>query len=135
MTTKLAEANFQKKLIEDLRLDGWHVLKLQSGMGYTVLDLHISHPECGPAWVELKTVTSPKAKIGLTPLQRKAMRDLNTHGAVAICLVGIAVGRETQMYITNEKDEYVYDLLSTRPHGGKFGLHYLKHRILDRRPA
>lgn len=105
MSKKLQERNFQKRLTTDLRETGWHVTKLQSGMGYTVLDLFATSLRFGPMWVELKTLPTKGTKIGLTELQRKEMRDLQNHGCVAVCLTCIKINNVEELYLTTNYEE------------------------------
>lgn len=104
MTKKLAEANFQTRMIKDLRAGGWKVYKLQSGMGYTILDVFATHPYWGPVWIECKTIPNIRTKIDLTPLQRKEIKELNAANCLAVVAIGVNVGRDQEMYITPKEE-------------------------------
>lgn len=130
MTKKLAEASFQTRLTTDLRNAGWKVDKLQSGMGYTILDLFVGSWEWGNAWIELKTINTPKVKIPLTELQRKEMRDHLAVGTVAVCLTAIKNGRDEDLYITYDpKETHVTEPIFTRKHGKQWSASIIGHAI------
>lgn len=92
-------------MIKDLRAGGWKVYKLQSGMGYTILDVFATHPYWGPVWIECKTVGTVNQQIELTALQRKEMRELNASNCLAVCAIGMNDGRDQLMFLTPNHEE------------------------------
>ena len=128
--TKIKEANFQKKLVRDLKDAGHRVKKMQSGMGYTVLDLYVRHKEHGAQWWELKTIPTLATKIGLTELQRNEIKDEISAGGVASCVVCCKIDSVEHIYVvphhaTHIKVEY---LVQRRKIGEKYDINTIALR-------
>jgi len=94
----------------DLKSEGFRVKKSPSGMGFTFVDLYVTHMDYGACWLELKTLTSVKQKVPLTTLQRKDLLAELKHGGNAACLVGVRTdqnNRVENLYMLDLGEEYV----------------------------
>lgn len=108
MGAKLKEANFQKRLIENAKEQGHRIKKMQSGMGYVVLDIYIRHLNYGAQWWELKTIGSLGEKVKLTRLQRNEIRDEILAGGFAGCVVCIKHQNKVEsIYVLGMEDTHV----------------------------
>lgn len=107
MGPKLKEANFQKRLIDNAKSQGHRIKKMQSGMGYVVLDVYIRHKQYGAQWWELKTLRSLGEKVKLTKLQRNEIRDETLAGGFAGCVVCIKHKEVESIYVLGMEDTHV----------------------------
>ena len=103
----MRESNFQSKLVDEIKKQGHRVKKMQSGMGYVVLDLYVRHSELGAQWWELKTLPSLGRKIGLTQLQRNEIRDEVLAGGSAACVVCVKTNNTESIYVMGMEDSHV----------------------------
>lgn len=104
---KIKESNFQDRIINSLKEKGHRVKKLQSGMGYTLLDLYVRHRKFGAQFWELKTVKTFGSSVNLTPLQRKEMRDEIRAGGSAACVVCVKNGPVESIYVIGPEETHV----------------------------
>lgn len=131
MSQKLKEATFQKRLIDNLKKNNIRVKKLQSGMGYTVLDMYVVGGGYHPQFWEIKTIASPKSKIGLTTLQRRDILDEIKHGGAAGTVTCFKQGTSEFIYVSM-LDEYVQpdQFLQERRIGEEIHVDRIQNRIL-----
>lgn len=133
MAKKFKEKNFQSKLIHDLKAGGCRVKKMQSGMGYTVVDIYFRHPERGAFWCELKTLDSVNQKVPLTELQRADLIDEIRHGGHAACLVAVKANNGVDEYLFNLNlgEDYVNEQepIDIRKRGGQWDIRRITHSV------
>ena len=134
----MRESTFQSRLIKDLRANKIRTKKLQSGMGYTVLDLYIKPLYHHGMWIELKTIPSLGTKVDLTELQRKEIREARTWNEIAACIVcvpvklGATVKEELYWFDVDDTHVRPEGLLTTRQRGQQYDTRAIIDGIVTR---
>lgn len=132
MSKKIREGNFQKRLIGNAKEQGHRVKKMQSGMGYVVLDVYIRHLNYGAQWWELKTIGTLGEKVKLTRLQRNEIRDEVLAGGFAGCVVCIKHKEVESIYVLGMEDTHVRPEhhVQDRKRGEDYNIDRIVHTVI-----
>ncbi len=121
----MKEALFQTGLIKSIKMHGIRVKKLQSGMGYTVLDLYVKSSFYPGQWWELKVVPTLGTKVGLTALQRQDILDECRWGGEAGCVVAVPVEPGVVAVYWHDPDDNhvrIDKLITTKQRGQQYDI-------------
>lgn len=124
--------DFQPMILGDLKAQGFRVKKMQSGMGYVVLDLYVRDPKHGSLWIELKTIDSWGQKTGPSALQELEVEAELDAGGIAGCIIGVRDGREVLAVYHQRGSTHVTrkDVIACRPFRGQFDCRALIDRYV-----